>query len=48
MAKKKSVFHESKDAFVNRKKNSNIRKTMHEHPLLAAKREDSVGNTTFL
>ena len=43
MPKKRNIFNESKDHFVNRKRNSGIRRTMHEDPLLGAKRDESVG-----
>ena len=41
--KRNSVFRESKDKFVNRKRSANIRKLMHEDPLLAAKKENTIG-----
>ena len=44
MPRKRSVFNESKQSFINRKKKTGVRKIMHEDPLLGAKREDSAGN----
>ena len=43
MPRKRNIFNESKDHFVNRKRNSGVRKTMHEDPLLGAKRNESIG-----
>ena len=46
MAKKRnSVHRESKEKFLKRKAKHGLRKFLHEDPLLAADRDESVGKT---